>query len=129
MLDKPSGEQLVETVVRLLRDEVMPALDGALSFKVRVAANALELVKREIVSGSKADAEERTRLQGLLDRADDTETLNRLLCTKIREGEFTLDTPGLAEHLWATTLAKVAIDQPTYASYRRIMNPKPKEPR
>ena len=30
-----------------------------------------------------------------------------------------LQTPGVAEHLWATTLAKVAIDQPTYASYRR----------
>ena len=42
-----------------------------------------------------------------------------LLSRRIAAGELSLQTPGLAAHLWATTLAKVAIDQPTYASYRR----------
>jgi Domain of unknown function (DUF6285) len=41
------------------------------------------------------------------------------LSRRIAAGEIDLQTPGVAEHLWATTLAKVAIDQPTYASYRR----------
>jgi hypothetical protein len=27
--------------------------------------------------------------------------------------------PALIAHLWATTLAAVAIDQPSYATYRR----------
>jgi hypothetical protein len=27
----------------------------------------------------------------------------------------------LAEHLWQTTLAKLAVDQPNYAAYRREM--------
>jgi hypothetical protein len=38
---------------------------------------------------------------------------------RIAAGAVDLNTPGLAEHLWATTLAKLAVDQPTYASYRR----------
>jgi hypothetical protein len=35
---------------------------------------------------------------------------------------MSLATPGLSEHLWATTLAKMAIEQPGYASYRRIVS-------
>ena len=30
-------------------------------------------------------------------------------------------TPDLAAHLWATTLDKLAIDQPSYAGYRRAL--------
>jgi hypothetical protein len=55
----------------------------------------------------------------LLRTAGSLEELNALLSRRIAAGELDLQTPGLAEHLWATTLAKVAIDQPTYASYRR----------
>ncbi len=32
-----------------------------------------------------------------------------------------LATPGLAEHLWAVTLAKLAVDQPTYWGYRAAL--------
>ena len=40
---------------------------------------------------------------------------------RIRAGELTLETPGLADHLWATTLAKLAVDQPNYAGYRAAL--------
>ena len=58
-------------------------------------------------------------LQALLHTDGSLEELTALLSRRIAAGELDLQTPGLAEHLWATTLAKVAIDQPTYASYRR----------
>jgi hypothetical protein len=45
--------------------------------------------------------------------------LNRALSERIARGELDLKTPGLAEHLWQTTLAKLAVDQPNYASYKR----------
>ena len=32
--------------------------------------------------------------------------------------ELDLATPGVSDHLWATTMAKLAVDQPTYAAYR-----------
>jgi hypothetical protein len=38
---------------------------------------------------------------------------------RIRNGELDLQSEGLAEHLWQTTLAKMKIDQPNYAGYRR----------
>jgi hypothetical protein len=47
--------------------------------------------------------------------------LNRELARRIRDGELTLESPGLAEHLWATTLAKLAVDQPTYSGYRAAL--------
>ena len=45
--------------------------------------------------------------------------LNRLLAERIAGGEADLETPGLADHLWQTTMEKLAVDQPNYASYRR----------
>ena len=36
-----------------------------------------------------------------------------------RKGEVDLQTPGLSEHLWQTTMDKLAVDQPNYASYKR----------
>jgi hypothetical protein len=44
---------------------------------------------------------------------------NRALADRIASGEVDLTTPGLKEHLWQTTLAKLAVDQPNYASYKR----------
>ena len=55
----------------------------------------------------------------LLGRQGSLEDLNRALCDLIARGEFTLATPGLKDHLWATTMTKLAVDQPSYASYRR----------
>ncbi len=45
--------------------------------------------------------------------------LNRALAERIAKGEVDLATPGLAEHLWQTTMDKLAVDQPNYASYKR----------
>jgi Domain of unknown function (DUF6285) len=57
----------------------------------------------------------------LLGRQGSIEDLNRALCDLIASGEITLATPGLKDHLWATTIAKLAVDQPNYASYRRTL--------
>jgi hypothetical protein len=45
--------------------------------------------------------------------------LNRAVSESIAKGEVDLQTPGLSEHLWQTTMDKLAVDQPNYASYRR----------
>ena len=38
--------------------------------------------------------------------------------------EVDLQTPGLSEHLWQTTMDKLAVDQPKYASYKRELGNK-----
>jgi hypothetical protein len=41
------------------------------------------------------------------------------LSARIASGEMGFQTPGLTDHVWKTTMDKLAIDQPNYASYRR----------
>lgn len=121
MQDQPSAIELVEAVTEFIRNHAMPQLQGHTAFHARVAANALDIVKRELEIGPDASAEERKRLSLLLGKEGSLEALNRELCEKIDKGEITLDTPGLSEHLWQTTLTKLAIDQPKYSGYRRAL--------
>ena len=62
---------------------------------------------------------EAARLCRLLGSEGSLIELNRALADGIARGEVDLGTPGLAEHLWQTTMDKLAVDQPNYASYRR----------
>ena len=119
MQDPPTVTELLEATAAILREVAVPQLSGHASFHARVAANALDIVKRELELRPAAARDEHARLQALLQVEGSIEELNALLSRRIAAGELDLQTPGLAEHLWATTLAKVAIDQPTYASYRR----------
>jgi len=119
MQDPPTVTELLAATAAFLRDVAVPQLSGHASFHARVAANALDLIKRELELRPAAERNEHTRLQSLLHTEGSLDDLNALLSRRIAAGDLDLQTPGVAEHLWATTLAKVAIDQPTYASYRR----------
>jgi hypothetical protein len=79
----------------------------------------LDLVVRQLTVEEGSDAAEAARLRELLGAEDSLIELNRALAEKIASGEVDLATPGLSEHLWQTTLAKLAVDQPNYASYKR----------
>ena len=121
MQDPPTVDELLESTTAFLREVAMPQLTGHAAFHARVAANALDLVRRELTLGARSTQAEQARLEALLDAHGSLTELNQLLCQRIAAGTLDLDTPGLAEHLWATTLAKLAIDQPTYAPYRRVL--------
>jgi hypothetical protein len=119
MQDPPTITELLEAATAFLREVAVRQLSGHASFHARVAANALDIVKRELELRPTSACDEHARLRALLHTEGSLEELNALLSRRIAAGEVGLQTPGVAEHLWATTLAKVAIDQPTYASYRR----------
>ena len=119
MQDPPTIFELLTATSAFLREVAVPQLSGHAAFHARVAANALDVVKRELELRPLAERDEHARLTALLHTDGTLDELNALLSRRIAAGELTLRTPGLAPHLWATTLAKVAVDQPTYASYRR----------
>ena len=119
MLDQPHGADILDAVSRLLRDTLMSRLPPDTVFQARVAANALDLVAREIRFGENVEREALQRLQALLNRDGSLQELERELSLRIRNGDLDLQSDGLAEHLWQTTLAKMKIDQPNYAGYRR----------
>lgn len=121
MQDQPTALELVDIVAEFIRVHAMPQLTGHAAFHARVAANALDIVKRELAIAPKATEEELMRLRALLGRDGTLDEMNRDLCSQIESGSLTLDTPGLADHLWAITMTKLAIDQPKYSGYVRAL--------
>ena len=119
MQDEPTPTELTKAVADFLRNDIAPQIGGHNGFKLRVAINALDLVTRQLTSEKGSDAAEAMRLTRLLGMDGSLIELNRALSDKIANGELDLQTPGLAEHLWQTTMDKLAVDQPNYASYRR----------
>jgi hypothetical protein len=117
--DEPTPTELVKAVADFLRNEIAPVIKGHNAFKLRVGINALDLVTRQLALEAPGDAAETARLKALLGIDGSLLELNRVLSDKIAKGELDLDTPGLKEHLWQTTMDKLAVDQPGYASYKR----------
>ena len=124
MQDEPTPEELIKAVADFLRNDIAPVISGHNAFKLRVSINALDLVTRQLALESRSDAAEAARLVQLLGKQGSLGELNRLLADRIAKGEIDLQTPGLADHLWQTTMDKLAVDQPNYASYRRELGNK-----
>jgi hypothetical protein len=124
MQDEPTPIELTKAVADFLRNDVTPMISGHNAFKLRVAINVLDLVVRQLTMEAGSDAAEAARLKELLGAEGSLIELNRALAGKIASGEVDLATPGLSGHLWQTTLAKLAVDQPNYASYKREVGSK-----
>ena len=121
MQDEPTPIELTKAVADFLRSDITPMISGHNAFKLRVAINILDLVTRQLTLTEDSDAAEGERLSKLLGMSGALIEQNRALADRIARGEIDLATPGLADHLWLTTLAKLAVDQPNYASYKREM--------
>jgi hypothetical protein len=118
MQDQPTPSEVIGAVAVFLKTVVAAQTTGATSFQARVAANALEMMRRQLDLAPAEDAAELARLKVLLGTEGSLAELNVELARRIEAGELDLTTPGLSDHLWATTMAKLAVDQPTYAAYR-----------
>ena len=117
--ERPDARELVEAVREFVESEVQPQLEGSVAFHTRVAVNVLKIVERELELGAGMDDARARRLADLVGREGELESLVRELSEGIRTGSHDLRTPGLAEHLRATVMDKLAIDNPRYESYRR----------
>jgi len=109
MQDQPRPDEILTRVANFLKGPATRETGPHISFQ------------RQLTLAPQAEAEELARLRALLAAEGDLPTLNAELARRIRAGEVTLETPGLADHLWATTLAKLAVDQPTYSGYRAAL--------
>jgi hypothetical protein len=121
MREQPTAAELIDAVSEFLSREIAPTLSGRLAFHARVAVNVLAIVKRELERGPAADRADAARLAALLGHDGDPAALTEELCRRITSGETAFDDPALIEHLWATTIDTLAVDQPNYATYRRVV--------
>lgn len=119
MQDEPTPIELTQAVADFLRNDIAPLVSGHQAFKLRVGINMLDLVVRQLSLTKASDAVEGAGLTSLLGTDGALLDLNRMLADKITAGEVDLTAPGVKQHLWQTTLDKLAVDQPNYASYKR----------
>ncbi len=120
MQDAPEPTEILAAVAAFLRGAVATAAPHVV-FQARVAANALDLVARQLALAPAAEAQELARLRGLLGRDGTLTDLNAALAAALAAGSLDAATPAVAAHLHATTMAKLAVDQPSYASYRAAL--------
>ena len=114
----PRVEELLRSVRDFLHNDVMAETEGRTNFLSRVAGNSLDIVIREAALGEPGKLQEYERLCTLFSSSDDVNALRWQLVNGLRNGEIALDHPGLAEHLRATVVNQVAIDQPKYSGFR-----------
>ncbi len=121
MQDHPSPHELLQGVIRFLRDTALPRLDERAAYDARLAASLLKTVQRQLAHCNQDTNAERARLQQLLGSdGTDARDLERELCARIEAGDIEWNDSLLLEHLWAVTLDKLAVDQPGYSTYMRV---------
>lgn len=112
-------DQLLEAVAVLLRERVMPTLQGELAFATRVSVNALELAVRELRQPDDVKEAHRSRLVELLGMDGSVDELEQRLCTAIRAGSLDESSAQLVRHLRLSAIASLEVDQPRYSALRR----------
>src|SRR5262245_21587867 len=118
MQDRPTARELLATLSTFFDDELLPALNGPLQYRVRVAANLVKILEREMTLGPTHDASERTALGSLVDGGkDDLLDINARLNEAIVAGQFDRNSAPLWSALMAITRAKLAVVKPGYDSY------------
>lgn len=119
MQDEPTPSEILTAIAAFLRNAVIPQATPLVAFQTRVAANAVDLVARQITLAPASNAAEAEGLGKLLGLNGTLSDLNATLAAGIADG--TLNGPDLTNHLWTTTLAKLAVDQPKYSGYRAAL--------
>jgi hypothetical protein len=117
MAEQIEAQALVEAVAQFIT-EIEGRLSGREAFHAKVAANALGIVARELALQPRLA--EVAALSGFLGHDAGVDALRAEICGRLRGGQLTPETPGLLDALLAATMARVAVDNPRYSTFRRL---------
>ena len=124
MQDRPNYDELLEAVASFLTSDVMPNSTGRTNFHARVAANVVEMVRRELATQERDLPGEWAGLDALLGMEDRPSTLAELrarlharnteLAARIREGQADSGAfrDAVLTHLRRVTREKLAVTNP-----------------
>ncbi len=126
-MDRPDQHEILDAVQRFLDEEVVPHTDGRRQFLVRVSANLLRALDRELTSEEAMLAREWQGLDELLGEEplpaggrDAVRALlpgrNERLCGRIRDGAVDLgaDRAAVVAHVRRTIHDKLTVTNPGY---------------
>ena len=108
--DEPGAQALIEAVRQFLADEVEPQTEGRLRYHLKVAANVLAIVERELQLGAAQSARHAERLVGLGVR----QRSGTGCCAPL--GRLDERLKDLEEPLREMVADKLAVARPGYAS-------------
>jgi len=113
MQDRPSAIELLGVTTTFLRREVLSELEGRLGFHVRVAANVLDIIEREVSLSPRYEAADTAGLVRIVGRQASISEMLETLAHSIRRGDFDGD-KDVSDFLAASTLRKLSISNPGY---------------
>ena len=116
---QPDGINLLDTVIKVLSDEVLPSLAAQQQYSVRMAINALGIARRQLARGDAGETQEQALLAELLGAGGSHAELSRLLAQRIRDRQANND-PALQKLLWQLTLQRVAESAPRYRQQENL---------
>lgn len=108
-MSHPTAPELLAAVQHFLK-EAEAALEGRLAFHAKVAGNALGIVIRELEGDP--DAVEQRALEPFGGAA--------AVCRALRDGSLSPDDKALQKAIRAAVLARLAADNPRYATFARL---------
>jgi aminoglycoside phosphotransferase (APT) family kinase protein len=111
--DRPTATELLAVTTSFLRREVLNELDGRLGFHVRVAANVLDIVERELTLSPGNETADTVGLARILGQQGSLPEMVTTLAQRIRRGDFD-GGADVGEFLAASTLRKLSISNPGY---------------
>lgn len=125
MQDRPTQDELLATVADYLEEELIPALDGPLAYRSRVAANLVRILQREQALSGAALRREYALLRGLLDLEPDGRAPDALADAVLelnRRAAAAIDAGTIAHaRAWPVLMelarAKLAIIRPGYDAW------------
>ena len=110
---QPDGVNLLETVGALLKEEILPELEGSKAYELRMALNAIGIARRQLQTGDRVEETEREVLAVMLDAEPEDADLERRFAQLVREGTVAGD-DALCTLLWNQTLNRVRESAPRY---------------
>jgi hypothetical protein len=117
MINPPSKEDLIVSIIEFLENDVIQELKGQKRFHAHVAKNSLNIVLRQLKLEEVSSKKEKDRLSKILKTDKTIKEMNKILCSKIDNNNIDIDNNELIDHLFKTTMEKLEIDQPNYSSF------------
>jgi hypothetical protein len=125
--DRPTIDEMLEAVANFLTDDVMAATSGRVNFHARVAANGLQMLRREIALREEHLWRERDSLDRLMpnkrprpdymhELIEEVAVDNQKLAERIRAGDAESGTfrEATIAHLKLVTRDKLAVTNPAW---------------
>lgn len=117
MINPPSKEDLIVSIIEFLENDVIQELKGQKRFHAHVAKNSLNIVLRQLKLEEVSSEKEKDRLSKILKTDKTIKEMNKILCSKIDNNNIDIDNNELIDHLFKTIMEKLEIDQPNYSSF------------